>query len=106
MDTTNPGPRDHVVTRAIARALSEVDDGLVDVQSLDAAEAPERLARHTMDELRVALDGEKSVDRQAAQVNAILRTLDASSSPDAEVSLPARVVVGIKGRSALGDVVP
>ena len=106
MGTTDPGPRDHLVTRALERALTDLDAELVDEHSLDAAEAPDRLARHAMAELRVNLDGEDSADAQAERVNAIVRTFAGGDEPDAQVSLPARVLQGIKGRSPLGDVVP
>jgi superfamily II DNA or RNA helicase/HKD family nuclease len=106
MSTTDPGPRDHLVTRALERALTDLDSELVDEHPLDAAEAPERLARHAMAELRVTLDGEDASDEQAERVNAIVRTFADGDEPDAQVSLPARVLQGIKARSPLGDVVP
>jgi superfamily II DNA or RNA helicase/HKD family nuclease len=106
MGTTDPGPRDHLVTRALERALTDLDAELVDEHPPDAAEAPDRLARHAMAELRVNLDGEDSADVQAERVNEIVRTFADGDQPDAQVSLPARVLQGIKGRSPLGDVVP
>ena len=96
MGTTDPGPRDHLVTRALERALTDLDAELVDEHSLDAAEAPDRLARHAMAELRVNLDGEDSADAQAERVNAIVRTFAGGDEPDAQVSLPARVLQGIR----------
>jgi hypothetical protein len=105
MASTDPGPRDHLVTRALESELSALDAEVIDEQTLDPAEAPERLARHAMGELRVALDGDDSADAQAERVNALLRTVEASDALDAEVSLPARILQGIKGRSPLGDVV-
>jgi HKD family nuclease len=105
MGTTDPGPRDHLVTRALERALTDLDAELIDEQPLDAAEAPDRLARHAMGELRVNLGDNDSADAQAERVNAIVRTFADGDQPDAQVSLPARVLQGIKGRSPLGDVV-
>jgi superfamily II DNA or RNA helicase/HKD family nuclease len=87
-------------------ALRRVDPEVLDQIPLDRAEAPERLARHAMSEIRVNLDGEESADAQAKRVNSIVRSLEASDHPDAEISLPARVLLGIKGRTPLGDVVP
>ena len=106
MAATDPGPRDHLITRALERDLSALDAEVVDEQPLDPAEAPDRLARHAMGELRVALDGEDSADAQAARVNALLCGFDQPDQVDREVALPARVLQGIKGRSPLGDVVP
>jgi superfamily II DNA or RNA helicase/HKD family nuclease len=106
MGTADPGPRDHLVTRALERALTDLDAELVDEHPLDPAEAPDRLARHAMRELRLNLDGEDSSDAQAERVNAIMRTFAGGDEPAAQVSLPARVLQGIKGRSPLGDVVP
>ena len=106
MGTTDPGPRDHLVTRALERALTALDAELLDEHPLDPSEAPDRLARHAMAELRVNLDGEDSADAQAERVNSIVRTFADGDEPDPQVSLPARVLQGIKGRSPLGDVMP
>src|SRR5829696_5444373 len=106
MGRTEPGPRDHLVTRALERALADLDAELLDEHPLDTAEAPDRLARHAMAELRVHLEDEDSADAQAKRVNAIVRTFADGDEPDARVSLPARVLQGIKGRSTLGEVVP
>src|SRR4051812_31015113 len=107
MAATDPGPRDHLVTRALERALNALDAEVLDQKALDSAEAPERLARHAMGELRVALDTEESADAQAERVNDLLRAVDRDviGELDAEVALPARVLQGIRGRSPLGDVV-
>src|SRR3954454_18693483 len=106
MSVTEPGPRDHLVTRAIERALTRVDPEVLDEIPLDPAEAPERLARHAMSEIRVSLDSEESANTQAERVNAIVRSFDASDQRDAEISLPARVLLGIRDRTSLGDVLP
>src|SRR4051794_3836813 len=106
MAATDPGPRDHLITRALECDLSALDAEVLDEQPLDPPEASDRLARHAMGELRVALDGAESADAQAERVNALLRSFDQSDELDAEVALPARVLQGIKGRSPLGDVVP
>jgi superfamily II DNA or RNA helicase/HKD family nuclease len=106
MAATDPGPRDHLITRALECDLSALDAEVLDEQPLDPAEAPDRLARHAMGELQVALDGAESADAQAERVNALLRGFDPSDELGGEVALPARVLQGIKGRSPLGDVVP
>ena len=83
MAATDPGPRDHLVTRALERALTALDPEVLDEHPLDPAEAPDRLARHAMAELRVNLDGEDSADAQAERVNAIVRTFADGDEPDA-----------------------
>ncbi len=99
MSSTDPGPRDHLVTGPLASELSGLSDDVRLEQPLDAAEAPERLARHAMEELRRGLgaDDEPS-DRQARRVNDVLRQLASGDGAPAEVALPARVLHGIRGR--------
>jgi hypothetical protein len=102
MASTDPGPRDHLVTRGLERDLSALDPQVVDELPLDSAEAPERLARHAMGEMRIALNQGEPADRQAERVNDLLRSFDDDHSGelDSEIALPARVLLGIKGRSA------
>jgi superfamily II DNA or RNA helicase/HKD family nuclease len=107
MHSVDPGPRDHLMTRALRKALAEVDDELLAENALDPAEAPERLARHLMAEVRRALDDSEDAENQAESVNALLK--HALSEPDAEgaeVLLPTRVLQGVRARSSLGDVLP
>jgi superfamily II DNA or RNA helicase/HKD family nuclease len=107
MASTDPGPRDHLITRALERDLAAVAAEVLDESPLDAAEAPDRLARHAMDELRRELRVEgAAADVQARTVNEILRGFAPRAGSEAEVALPARVLHGIRGRSPLGDVVP
>lgn len=106
MPSTDPGPRDHLVTDPLASELSELSEDVRLEQRLDPAEAPERLARHAMEELRRGLGGDdQPSDHQAQRVNDVLRQLASGDGAPAEVALPARVLHGIKGRSPLGDVV-
>lgn len=103
MALSAPGPRDHLVTRALQRDLENVDTELVSTEKLDAAEAPDRLARHAGHELKRALaDEERSADDQAVAVNELLGEV---ADEDAQVIVPARVLTAIRGRSPLGDVV-
>jgi superfamily II DNA or RNA helicase/HKD family nuclease len=102
--SNDPGPRDHLITRSLERDLSGLEAVLRDEHPLDPAEAPERLARHAMSELRRGLDSDDPSDAQARQVNDVLRSFGGVA--DAEVALPARILQGIKARSPLGDVVP
>ncbi|NLT06075.1 MAG: DUF3427 domain-containing protein [Solirubrobacterales bacterium] len=105
MHDLDPGPRDHLVTRALREALARLEPGLVEESALDPAEAPDRLARHVMGELRRALAASESTDLQAEQVNALLdRALPQDDAEQASVELPARILQGVKGRSPLGDV--
>lgn len=104
MASNDPGPRDHLITRSLERDLSGLEAVLRDEHPLDPAEAPERLARHAMSELRRGLDSDDPSDAQARQVNDVLRSFGGVA--DAEVALPARILQGIKARSPLGDVVP
>jgi HKD family nuclease len=106
MAATDPGPRDHLITRALERDLAAIARDVLEESPLDAAEAPERLARHAMAELRRELGAEdESADAQARRVNELLGSL-AGDSVDGKVALPARLLQGIKGRSPFGDVVP
>lgn len=108
MTSPAPGPRDHLITRALREALAGLDPELLVETALDPAEAPERLARHLLPEVRRALDDEESADAQAARVNSLLGEAlgGEDEANDAEVELPARILQGVKGRSSLGDVVP
>src|SRR5689334_11215917 len=106
MDAPTPGPRDHLITRELRRGLDRIDPALVEQEALDAAEGPERLARHAMAELRRELGTASSADEQARQLNALLRQADGENAIDAEIDLPPRVLQGIRRRSPLGDVAP
>lgn len=101
---TNPGPRDHLITRALRRDLDGLDPAVLVDGPLEAAEGPERLARHAMEEVRRELAGEESADEQARRVNVLLGGF-ADLAGD-EVVRPPRILHGINGRSALGRVLP
>lgn len=97
-----PGPRDHLVTEGMARALRAVPDELRIETSLDATEAPDRLARHAMASIRRDLDRAEPADTQARRVNTLLAGLVNDGHDERTVALPARVLEGIRGRSLLG----
>jgi hypothetical protein len=98
MASTEPGPRDDLITRALERDMAAVAAEFLDESPLDAAEAPDRLARHAMDELRRELRVEvAAADVQAGTVNEILRRFAPGAGSDAEVALPARVLQGTGG---------
>jgi len=99
-----PGPRDHLITRLLARRLAGLAPELLIAGPLDAAEAPERLARHAMDEIRRSLDDQdKDASAQAERVN---RLLAGVGDDDATVESPPRILRGVLGRSALGTPTP
>jgi len=105
MGATDPGPRDHLVTRRLERELRELAPEVVDATDLDEAEAPDRLARHVMEELRADLAAtDSTAAAQARRVNELLRRT-IQDSADSQVVVPPRILRGIKARSALGDVV-
>jgi len=108
MGELRPGPRDHLITRELARRLELLAAELREEVALDPAEGPERLARHAMGEIARQLADDESSASQAARMNALLRQFvaDAEDWEGAEVVLPPRVLAGIKRRSPLGDPIP
>jgi hypothetical protein len=90
MAATDPGPRDQLMTRSLERALESLDGDLREEGALDPAEAPERLARHAMEELRRGLSPEELANPQAERVNNLLHGFGEES--DGDVALPARVL--------------
>lgn len=65
MTSEEPGPRDHLITRALERRLVALESELLTEQPLDPAEGPQRLARHTMEQIRGDLAGLETADDQA-----------------------------------------
>jgi superfamily II DNA or RNA helicase/HKD family nuclease len=106
MSATDPGPRDHLVTRALRAMLDQVDAELLLEEPLDSAEGPERLARHAMEQIRRDLAGEGSSDTQASRVNTLLGGLVDDDAEDSQLEIPPQVLLGIRARSALGDPLP
>jgi len=98
----DPGPRDHLVTRALERELEPLADDVLDERPLDPVEGPERLARHAAAELRLGLGDHSEAADQAQQINDVLYDLAADGEDGALISLPPRVLYGIRGRSSLG----
>lgn len=94
------GPRDHLITEALAKSLRALSEELRVEQPLDPAEAPERLARHAMGEIRRDLSGHDRSDPQATQINQLIGGL--GGPDDQAIALPARVLHGIKALSPLG----
>jgi hypothetical protein len=108
MYATEPGPRDHLITRALESELDQIDPSVRVEEPLDPAEGPGRLARHAMREVERELANDEAADWQATRLNGVLRELvgEAEDWQATEVALPARVLYGIKGRSPLGDPLP
>ncbi len=99
-----PGPRDHLITRALERLLRELGAEFRDEVALDPAEGPERLARHAMAEIARQLATEDSADDQAARLNGLLRLVAEDDDwARTEVVVPATVLSGIRARSRLGQ---
>ena len=107
MDGT-PGPRDHLITESLARELSGLDPEVIVEASLDPAEGPSRLARHAMREIERELAIDESADVQAERLNRVLRQVASSESPcdGPQVALPPRVLLGIRARAPVGDLLP
>ncbi len=107
MDGT-PGPRDHLITESLARELSGLDPEVIVEASLDPAEGPSRLARHAMREIERELAIDESADVQAERLNRVLRQVANSESPSEglQVALPPRVLLGIRARAPVGDLLP
>ena len=106
MSATDPGPRDHLVTRALRAMLDQVEAELLLEEPLDSAEGPERLARHAMEQIRRDLAGEESSDTQVSRVNALLGDLTGGGAEDSQLEIPPQVLLGIRARSPLGDLLP
>lgn len=105
-DGLKPGPRDHLITRALERLLQHLGAEFRDEVALDSAEGPDRLARHAMAEIaRQLAAGDEDADDQAARLNGLLRGLVANDDDWAqtEIVVPARILSGIKPRSPLGQ---
>jgi superfamily II DNA or RNA helicase/HKD family nuclease len=105
LDGLKPGPRDHLITKALERLLRRLDGEFRDEIALDPAEGPERLARHAMTEIARQLAAVESADAQASRVNELLRRLvvDDGDWAETEVVVPARVLSGIRGRTSMGQ---
>ena len=106
MGVTDPGPRDHLITRRMRRVLASLDPMLRGDEPLDPAEAPTRLARHAMEELRRQLSSIYAADDQAALVNDLLARAASDDLDDVELALPARVLLGIRRRSPSRGTLP
>ena len=96
MTDLTPGLRDELVTAAADEALSRLDVELVELADLDAAEAPERFARHAAAVIARMLesmrDADASAESQALAVNEILARI-----ADADVvHVPPSVLTGIR----------
>lgn len=120
-----PGPRDEVITAALASVLAELGDAAT-VTPIDAAEGPQRIGSHVVAALRAALAalaehdashdpaarlelGDDVVDdgladRQAELANEILVRLNAD--PGEQVALPPRTLTAIRARTSTGGLAP
>ena len=101
MTALQPGPRDHLLTRALEEALAQLPAEALDVEALDAAEAPQRLARHLAAAVKTALAARDDADDQATAINALLQAADPEATHEM-LSLPPRVLTGIRPANPLG----
>lgn len=105
LDGLQPGPRDHLITRALEKLLQRLGPEFRQEAALDPAEGPERLARHAMAEIARQLALDEEVDVQATRLNDLLRRVVANADDwaQSEVVVPATVLSGIRARSRLGE---
>jgi hypothetical protein len=103
-----PGPRDHLITESLARELSALHPEAIVEASLDPAEGPNRLARHAMREIERELAADDSADVQAERLNRVLSRFSGveDASDAARIALPPKVLLGIKARAAVGELLP
>ena len=106
MTSSDPGPRDHLITTRPFQGARSLDPDVVLRADLDTAEAAERLARHVMMELRADLADDLTAEMKADRVNRVLASLGTSEADDAAIVLPPRLLTGILSRSPLGNVLP
>ncbi|UGS38492.1 hypothetical protein DSM104329_04921 [Capillimicrobium parvum] len=96
-----PGPRAHLLTRALQAALAALDPAALEVEALDPAEGPDLLARHLANAVRRALRDEERVDDQATTVNELLLAAD-RSDVDETLAMPPRMLRAIRAAGPLG----
>ena len=109
LDGLQPGPRDHLVTRALETLLERIGGEFREDVALDPAEGPKRLARHAMAEIaRQLAAADETADEQVIRLNRLLRGIVPSEDDWAQTELvvPAKVLSGIKARSPLGICLP
>lgn len=78
------GIYEHVVTRALASALSAVGDLSADVGAIDEADLPRVLARHVARELEVRLRDAGDTEAQLALANRLVALLEEADADDDE----------------------
>lgn len=89
------------MTRALEEALAALPSEAVDTEGLDAAEGPQRLARHLAAAVRRALASRDDAEQQAVALNELLLVADSDGRRDT-VALPPRVLTAIRRPSPLG----
>lgn len=78
------GIYEHVVTRALASALSSVGDLSADVGAIDEADLPRVLARHVARELEVRLRDAGDTEAQLALANRLVALLEEADADEDE----------------------
>jgi hypothetical protein len=90
------GLRDQLITAALQQVLVGMEAERVRRDPLEDAEAPARLARYAMDEIRTVLAVGGTAEQQAIRVNDLLRTLGVDGD-GAGVSRPPEILTGVLG---------
>jgi HKD family nuclease len=92
-----PGPRDHLITERLARALAQVDPAFIDRAALDGVEGPSRLSRHLATAIEVGLRA--AADDPAAQaslVNDLLARATTGEDLSDLIALPPEIWQGLR----------
>src|SRR4051794_26141477 len=98
-----PGPRDHLITEALARKLEALDPSLVVRDHLDAAEAPSRLAQHLARVVQRALGSTHDSEQRARLINQLIALAAPDDAGDLIV-IPPEVWEGLqRPPERLGD---
>src|SRR5438105_873489 len=92
------GIYEHLVTQKVRAGLDEIDSDLVQLGSLDPADAYQALTRHIADLISNALrqvggDGPEAISRQIAMANTIVKAIaelstDTADDDDASIAEP------------------
>ena len=105
-DASTPGPRDHLVTRALEQALAELEPDSFVTEGLEVAEAPRRLARHLGIAVQRALasladSDDGALAAQATQLNALLDQADPEEVGDL-IAFPPRILTELRTPTPAG----
>ncbi|MDO9354917.1 MAG: DUF3427 domain-containing protein [Solirubrobacteraceae bacterium] len=105
-DASTPGPRDHLVTRALEQALADLEPDSFVTEDLEVAEAPRRLARHLGIAVQQALtslaeSSDDALAAQATQLNTLLDQADPEEVGDL-IAFPPRILTELRTPAPAG----